>query len=293
MELRHLRYFVAVAEELHFGRAASRLQMTQSPLSHQIKELEEELSAQLFHRTKRSVQLTNAGKVFLRGVYTVFEEIEAIVDAAQKVHRGEVGRLNIGFVGSAIYDILPAMLPVYRNKYPEVEVELKEMSTPEQIEALIHQEIDVGLLRPPINNPLLSSEIIQTLDCVLALPGSHPLAKAESIYPADLKNESFVLISKEIFPRLYSDFINICNSAGFRPDVKQEAKEYQTAIGLVSAGMGISVVPTTARTLQARDVVYREISSAILKIDMALAWRNSSRMDLIQRFVRLARDVVV
>lgn len=292
MELRHLRYFIAVAEELHFGRASSRLHMTQSPLSHQIKELEDELGAQLFHRTKRSVQLTNAGKVFLRGVHTVFEEIDAMVDAAQKAYRGEVGRLNIGFVGSAIYDILPAMLPVYRNKYPEVEVELKEMSTPEQIEALIHQEIDVGLLRPPINNPLLSSEIIQTLDCVLALPRSHPLAKAESIYPTDLKNESFVLISKEIFPRLYSDFINVCNTAAFKPNVKQETKEYQTAIGLVSAGMGISIVPTTARTLQARDVVYREISGATLKIDMALAWRNTSRMDLIQRFVRLARDVV-
>ncbi|MED3150925.1 LysR family transcriptional regulator, partial [Bacillus thuringiensis] len=154
MELRHLQYFVVVAEELHFGRAAARLQMTQPPLSQQIQQLEKEMGVTLFSRTKRKVELTEAGEMFLKEVKKAFEQIEKAVEVAQSAQRGEVGSLSIGFVGAAIYDILPSIVREYRKKFPRVSVALHELSTPDQVHALHDNRIDIGFLRPPIPTQL-------------------------------------------------------------------------------------------------------------------------------------------
>ena len=160
MELRQLHYFITVAEELHFGRAAKRLQMTQPPLSQQIQQLENELGVPLFKRTKRHVELTKAGATFLEGVTRTFEQLNQTIDSTQRAQRGEIGKLEVGFVGSATYDILPPLIREYQNQYPNVELKLQELSTPNQIDELDHQKLDIGFVRPPIIGDAILSEII-------------------------------------------------------------------------------------------------------------------------------------
>ncbi len=234
MELRHLQYFIVVAEELHFGRATARLQMTQPPLSQQIQQLEQEMGVMLFERTKRKVELTEAGEMFLKEVKKAFDQIEKAVEVAQSAQRGEVGSLSIGFVGVAIYDILPSIVREYRKKFPRVSVALHELSTPEQVHALHENRIDVGFLRPPISTQLLELEPIQKLPCTLCLPKAHPLAEKEEIHIEDLRDESFVFITRPVWPALYDTILSLCRGVGFSPRIVQEATEYQTVMGLVA-----------------------------------------------------------
>ena len=176
MELRHLRYFVAVAEELHFGRAAIQLSIVQPSLSQQIRQLENELGFPLLYRTKRSVELTDAGKVFLVEAKRVLAQVQEAKRTAQRAYRGEVGRLVVGYISSSTYDLLPMMLRDYRERFPDVEVALRELTTQEQIRALEEDYIQVGLLRLPISAPLIQVEVVRREPIVCVLPEKHPLA---------------------------------------------------------------------------------------------------------------------
>jgi DNA-binding transcriptional LysR family regulator len=289
MELRHLRYFVAVAEELHFGRAAQRLQMTQQPLSRQIQELEAEINVQLFHRTKRQVHLTEAGKVFLERCYLVLAQLEQAIEVTQRIDRGEVGQLAIGFIGSATYTVLPDILSIFREQFPAVELRLHELTTVQQIQALHQKQIDVGIVRSAIIEPDLSVECILQESLVLALPETHPLSVQTKVSLFTLADESFILFPAKMGPVFYNQIVHMCQKAGFRPKVVQEAVQMQTIVGLVAAGLGIAFVPASMQNFHRSGVIYRPLQEQTPKTGLYLAWRQPNASPVIRAFLNLAR----
>ncbi|NPC94386.1 LysR family transcriptional regulator [Bacillus sp. WMMC1349] len=285
MELRHLRYFIVVAEELHFGKAALRLKMTQPPLSQQIKQLESEIGVTLLKRSKRTVKLTSAGSVFLNQIKEGLSQIDQAVDMAQRTARGELGKLVIGFVGSATYEIMPPIIREYRKKYPDVKIDLRELSTLDQTKALLNGHIDIGVLHPPLKYNELKTYTVKRSHCVLVLPKHHPLTKKSRIKLRDLEGEGLVAIAKEAWPSLYTDFELTCKKAGFIPNIAQEATEYQMVIGLVSAGMGIALVPTPTHQLFKIDVVYKEIEDLPIYAEWVAAYRQDNRNPALKHFL--------
>ncbi|HWL22245.1 LysR family transcriptional regulator [Priestia megaterium] len=285
MELRQLQYFIAVAEELNFSRAAERVKITQPPLSLQIQNLEKELDIVLFYRNKRQVKLTDAGKLFYTEVCKIFNHLERAVEDAKRTQHGEIGTIRVGFVGSATYDILPSILREFRNLYSEVEVHLFEMSTPMQLEALREGEIDIGVLRPPVNDEIIHTEIVSTVPCVLAVPKQHPLLKIKNVSLSDLKTYPFVMLSRKTWSNLYDEILGLCN-----PIIQQEALEFQTVIGLVAAKLGIAVVPQSAVNLHTQDVVYLDLDDQLPVASMGIAWRQKDQSPLVQSFIQLARE---
>jgi DNA-binding transcriptional LysR family regulator len=289
MELRHLHYFIAVAEELHFSRAAKRLCISQPPLSQQIRDLEDELGVKLFERTKRHVQLTEAGKVFLEGSYLVLAQLEQAIEVTQRIGRGEVGRLAIGFVDSATYTLLPDILRVFREQFPAVELRLHELTTQEQIHALHQNQIDVGVVRSAIIEPGLSTECVLQESLVLALPQTHPLSAQVKVSVSTLADESFILFPAKLGPVFYEQIIQICQQAGFRPKVAQEAVQMQTIIGLVAAGLGIAFVPASLQNFHRSGVIYRPLQEQTSQTGLYLAWRQHDSSPVIRAFLNLAQ----
>ncbi|MDN0192064.1 als operon DNA-binding transcriptional repressor AlsR [Bacillus stercoris] len=288
MELRHLQYFIAVAEELHFGKAARRLNMTQPPLSQQIKQLEEEVGVTLLKRTKRFVELTAAGEIFLNHCRMALMQIGQGIELARRTARGEHGHLVIGFVGSATYEFLPPIVREYRKKFPSVKIELREISSSRQQEELLKGNIDIGILHPPLQHTALHIETAQSSPCVLALPKQHPLTSKESITIEDLKDEPIITVAKEAWPTLYMDFIQFCEQAGFKPNIVQEATEYQMVIGLVSAGIGITFVPSSAKKLFNLDVTYRNMDQIQLNAEWVIAYRKDNHNPLLKHFIHIS-----
>ncbi len=293
MELRHLRYFVTVAEELHFGRAATRLAIVQPSLSQQIRQLEDELGFPLLYRTKRYVELTDAGKVFLAEARQVLAQVREAKRTAQRAYRGEVGRLVVGYISSSTYDLLPLMLRVYRERFPAVEVALRELTTQEQLRALEEEYIQVGLLRLPISAPLVHVEIVRREPIVCVLPEEHPLAMRERIAVSLLAQEPFVLQASQRGAGYSAQLLQLCLSSGFSPNVIQEVTEMHTIVSLVAAGMGVSLVPLSARNIRSQGVVYRELEGAATLTEMAVAWRHDARSALVQNFLSVARETAV
>jgi DNA-binding transcriptional LysR family regulator len=284
-----LHYFIAVAEELHFSRAAQRLCISQPPLSQQIRGLEDELGVKLFERTKRQVQLTQAGKVFLDRSYQVLAQLEQAIEATQQIGRGEVGRLAIGFVGSATYTVLPEILRVFRSQFPAVELRLHELTTQEQIQALHHKQIDIGIVRSAISEPGLRAECILQESLVLALPETHPFSAQTQVSLSTLASELFILFPAKMGPIFYEQIIHICQQAGFRPQVAQEAVQMQTIVGLVAAGLGIAFVPASLQNFHRSGVVYRPLQEQTPKTGLYLAWRQHDPSPAIGAFLDLAR----
>ena len=293
MELRHLRYFVTVAEELHFGRAALRLSIVQPSLSQQIRQLEDELGFPLLYRTKRYVELTDAGKVFLVEARHVLAQVQEAKRAAQRAYRGEVGRLVIGYISSSTYDLLPVMLRVYRERFPAVDVALRELTTPEQLRALEEENIQVGLLRLPISAPLLNVEVVRREPIVCVLPEQHPLAIHERIEASLLANEPFVLQASQRGAGYYAQLMNLCLASGFSPNVIQEVTEMHTIVSLVAAGMGVSLVPLSSQNIRSQGVVYRELEGTPTLTEMAVAWRRDAHSSLVQNFLSVARETAI
>ncbi|WP_445486695.1 acetoin biosynthesis transcriptional regulator AlsR [Niallia sp. 03133] len=277
MELRHLQYFITVAEELHFGRAAVRLNMTQPPLSQQIKQLEEELGFPLFHRSNRAVELTTAGNVFLSQVRSVLNQLDRAIDHARHTARGELGKIVIGFVGTASYEILPPAISEFRSIYPSVEIELRQLSKPDQVKALVNGDIDIGFLHPPVESKELISRSIKKSRCIFAVPKKHPLADKPAISIKDIKNEPIISLSKEAWSTLYTNFIRLCENHGFSPNIVQESTEYQMVIGLVTAGIGIAVVPHSAKRLFNLDVVYKKIDQDDLMAEWIISYKKENQ----------------
>jgi DNA-binding transcriptional LysR family regulator len=290
MELRHLRYFIAVAEELHFGRAALRLGIAQPPLSQQIQRLEQELGVSLFTRSTRRVELTPAGRVFLVEVGRVFAQSERAIRAAQRASRGEVGHLAIGFVPSADLDILPRVLGLWRPRFPHVEVEVHTLLPGQQIEALHQGHIDVGFLRLPVDDDGLVIESIHREPLVAALPERHPLARRARVRIADLKADSMILFPRRIAPGYHDLLVGVCRRAGFTPRVAHETESIQTNIGLVAAGLGVSLLPAAIRNLQRAGVAYRPLAPPVPHVEMAVAYARDDRSPTLRGFLHVVRE---
>lgn len=291
MELRHLRYFVTVAEELHFGRAAQRLQIAQPPLSQQIRQLEEELGVQLFHRTKRSVQLTEAGQLFLEEACQILTRAEQAIQIVQRADRGETGRLTLGFVGSATYSILPGVLKVFRRRFPEVLLNLHKMTTTQQVQALHEDRIHLGFVRPPIYEQELMIESILKEPFVAVLPEFHRLANETQISLLTLANDPFILFPRYLGSGFYDQIVNMCQQVGFQPQVAQEAIQMQTIISLVAAELGVALVPASVQNLQRVGVVYKALAESTSQVELAMVWRPDKISSVLQKFLEVTRQV--
>lgn len=292
MELRHLRYFVAVAEELHFGRAAVRLHMTQQPLSQQIQQLETELGVLLFHRTKRQVKLTEPGKVFLEEARQILLKADQAVKIVRQVAQGESGFLKVGFSGFATYSILPKVLRVFRDRFPQVELELEEMTTSAQVQALQEHQIHLGLMIPPVPDATLSLEVILREPLVVILPETHSLASQPELALLELAQESFILVSRHLEPGYYDQCISLFQQAGFSPKVIQKASQKQTILGLVSAGMGVSLAPASIRNIHRTGVIYNSLNEPSSEVALAAVWRQDEASLILETFLKVIREIV-
>lgn len=291
MELRHLKYFLAVAEELHFGRAAIKIHIAQPPLSQQIKQLEDEIGVRLFNRTKRSVELTEAGKVFQREAYAVIERLEKGVLKAQQASRGEAGWLGIGFVSSINYEILPNVLREFRRQCPEVEIFLQEMHNPEQNHALLEKEIHIGFARMPVESSELNSKIVSREKLIVALPASHKLVERENIKLSQLVGEPFIIFSQSRPSPYYEFILRLCAEAGFQPSVVQQVGEIQTALGLVAAEIGITLVPASTQNLHREGVIYRPLAAPQPTIEMIMQYRKDETSLVVARFLEVIQTL--
>jgi DNA-binding transcriptional LysR family regulator len=291
MELRHLRYFKTVATELHFGRAAEKLHISQPPLTKQIQDLEAELEFKLFIRTNRSVVLTPAGQAFLIEVNQILQQLDRAIDIGRKTSRGELGKISIGFVGSATYNILPVMLQQFRDRYPHVQIELHELTTDRQLIWLREGRIDIGSIRPPIIDRDFVSQVVFQESFVVALPTNHRLATVDEVDLGSLAMEPFILFPRELAPGLYDPIISICQAVGFSPQVVQECIQMQTIVSLVSANMGVSILPASIQEAQRQGVVYKPIRSRTVSVEqlakIALVWRIDDRSPTVNRFLKV------
>ncbi|HLY36210.1 MAG TPA: LysR substrate-binding domain-containing protein [Candidatus Limnocylindria bacterium] len=289
MELRQLRYFVAVAEELHFHRAADRLHISQPPLSHQISQLEAEMGCRLLARTRRRVELTPAGAAFLRDARAILAELDGAVATARRIHAGQTGRLRINFVGSALFSIVPDTIQRFRATRPAVEVELRERATADQIRGVLDGVVDVGLVRPPIEaHENLRVENVLRERTVAALPSNHPLAALARVPLKRLGGEPLVLFPRAQAPGFHDLLIASLSSAAAPPRVVQYAPEMQTIIGLVAAGIGVSLVPASVQRLALAGVAYRPVARAP-EAALAAIVRADNASALVTAFIEHAR----
>jgi DNA-binding transcriptional LysR family regulator len=292
MELRHLRYFVAIGEELNFTRAAERLRIAQPPLSQQIRQLEEELGVTLLQRNSRPLRLTGAGELLLARARALLADFEVAVADVRRIGRGQAGKLNVGFVGSAMFAGLPDMIGAYREQYPDVELALDEMLAAEIADALQRRRIDVGFTRPPLlPESGVAQRVILEEPYVAALPRAHPLTASRAIALSELSDEAFVLYPARPEPSVTGLIIAACQAAGFTPRLAQEVLHLQTAIGLVAAGVGVSLVPeAVARAQGSRGVSYVPLTPPAVIGPLAIAWREEDVSPALQRFLALVAD---
>lgn len=272
ISFRGLRYFQAVAQELHFGRAAARLHIAQPALSRQIQQLEAEVGAPLLRRTQRRVTLLPAGEVLLERASLVLKELDRAVTDARRTGAGELGRLSVGFIHSSTYGLLPSIIERFRHLYPGIELELHEMPITEQHLALVRGVIDIGLLRPQPAPPELEVQPVLEDPFLVAVPQNHRLSKRDSVRLAELGGEAMVTFPRRTSPLFHSRIFGMCERAGFAPRVAQQATQIHTVIGLVGAGIGLAIVPSIARNLQPRNVRFLEILDRPEPVHVALGW---------------------
>ncbi|HFO1397482.1 LysR substrate-binding domain-containing protein [Pseudomonas aeruginosa] len=290
MELRHLRYFIAVAEELHFGRAAERLGISQPPLSQQIQALEEEIGARLFERTNRCVELTDAGRLFLDESRQVLAQVDKAVLLARRAHLGELGELKIGFTSSAPFtSTIPSSIHAFRKAYPDVHLDLQEMSSRQVLKALLEESLQVGVIRPLALPDAVHWVELFREPLVAVLRADHPLAAGseDGLAIAALAEEPFVFFPRSYGTGLYDQVIALTRQAGFSPRIAQEASEAMTIIGLVSAGLGVSILPASFRRTRVDGVVYRTLSDPEATTAVWLVRRQNEGSPLALSFIDL------
>ncbi|PWB31106.1 LysR family transcriptional regulator [Pseudomonas sp. SDI] len=290
MELRHLRYFIAVAEELHFGRAAQLLGISQPPLSQQIQALEQQLGARLFDRTNRRVALSEAGRLFLEEARLVLAQVDKAADVARRAQLGELGEMKVGFTSSAPFNSnIPKAIYAFRQRFPAVHLNLKEMSSRDVADALLDESIDVGLMRPlALPDSLLATELLRE-PLVAVLNAGHPLAAGSEagLHLAALAHEPFVFFPRSYGSGLHAQLLSLARAAGFSPHFAQEAGEAMTIIGLVSAGLGVSVLPASFQRMRIDGVVYRTLLDAEAMTAVWLVQRKATASAMVNAFVAL------
>src|SRR3954470_13252187 len=284
MELRHLRYFVAVAESLSFRRAAERLHMAQPPLSAQIKSLEAELGVRLFERSTRVVKLTHAGQVF-------FVEARSLLGAAVEAERrvkeadqGLVGTIRLGVIAPAANAWLAGVLRSFRQKFPGVQLSVFDLTSPEQLRRLRINELDAGLLRPPVGEPDLESIFVEKSEQVLAMPAGHRLAKKRLLEWLDFHNEEMVLIHPNAQHGYYDSFMAACAKAGAKPHPAQYAHDIQTKMWLISAGFGIAPKTATLKQIKRPGLDFRDLPSPLAPVQTVLVWRKRDDSPVLEHF---------
>jgi DNA-binding transcriptional LysR family regulator len=292
MDLRRLRYFVAVAEESSVSRAARRLHMAQPPLSRQIKQLEEELGVLLFERSSRGVRTTEAGELLLEEARRIFTLVESTVSMVRRVGRGEVVRLTLGFVPSSSDELLPPILSNFGEKYPEVDLFLREMR-PELIVQRLHEgQIDAGFLYLPLDDPSLEVECVSREPLVIALPAKHPLTSENDVDLASFADEPFILPARyRRVPGLYGQVTDACRKAGFTPNaVQKDVWLMQTIVGLVAGGIGAALVPASVQNLRRKGVVYKTVRGLSPSVELGMVWRSDDRSAALRSFLGVIRE---
>jgi DNA-binding transcriptional LysR family regulator len=298
MELRHIRYFVAVAEELSFRRAATRLMIAQPPLSQQIRDLELELGVQLFDRRHRQVRLTTAGQVFLRDAQQILAKADLAVRRVQRAERGEFGRLTIGYTSLIYYPYFPDVLRSYHADFPDVELVLRDLVAIEQMQQLHTNTLDISFAAhiaatlTPQQREYLGLEVILHEPLVAALPPTHHLAAQNgSISLAALADEPWIWFARTHDPVTYDYMMRLFEQAGFRPHVAQEVTQQQVFLGLVAAGLGVSLIPASIRRMVGSELVCRDIAEPTPMVEFNVVWRQDDSSPLIQTFLQVVRDI--
>jgi DNA-binding transcriptional LysR family regulator len=293
MELRHLRYFLVTAEELHFTRAAARLNINQPPLSQQIRDLERELDVQLFHRVGRRIELTEAGAIFLRDTRAVLEQVERAKISAQQVARGERGSLRVGFTGSACCNpLVPAAINGYRDRYPDVDLVLSEGPTSYLMGRLREGYVDVAFLRPnPTDLQGLGARVLCNETLVVGLSAAHPLARRSKLRLRELTGEPLLLPPRTVEPHSHDTVLTGCHTAGFDPSTIREVPQAASIINMVATGYGVALVLESMRQWKPSGVVYVPIEGAAPRVSLSVAWREANISPAAAHFLEMVGAV--
>src|SRR5688572_24773943 len=289
MELRHLRYLVAVAEELHFGRAAILLNISQPPLSQQIRQLEEELGVRLFQRTKREVRLTEAGRRIVNEAHQVLSQVDHFAKVAAKASEGEIGHLSVGAV-AGVTEILVETLRIFSQRYPGVHIELQHMSTGSQIESLRDGAIRVGFVNLPVTEATLTLETVKKEPLWVALPKNHRLTHFKRVPLKELAKERIILFPRRVTPGLHDVITGMCQNAGFSLNVAHEVDNLPGSLTLVSADLGISFCTPSVQKLWP-NVTFRPFEDYVPQLECAVAYRRDAQSPALDSFLRVVRQV--
>ncbi|WP_026912621.1 LysR family transcriptional regulator [Patulibacter minatonensis] len=283
--------FLVVAEERHFGRAALRLHLGQSPLSQRIRRLEDDVGARLFHRSTRRVELTAAGEALLARAPAILAAHAEAADEARRAAAGELGRLQVGFTGSATFSLMPSLVATLVRRLPGVRLDLAgELLTPTQVARLTDGTLDVGLLRPPVRGDELAVEVVRSEPLVAVLPAGHPLATRGRVAVADLAGEAFIAYPYDARSVLHDAVEAACLEHGFRPEVTAEVAETATLVSFVASGLGVSLVPASVAALSIEGAVYRDLSDSAVPVELALAWRRDDPSPALARALPIIRE---
>lgn len=293
LNLKRLEYFLAVAEELHFGRAAERLDMAQPPLSRQIMQLEEELGATLFDRGRSQIRLTQAGEALLRHARDMIALMENAQLEVRRIDQGAKGKLRIGFVGSATHGVLPNLIKSFRKSYPDVYLSLSAMNNAELRRTLIRREIDIAVARPGLNDSEIRTVPLHEEPLALAVSDTTEIDTARPVHLADIKDMPFVLYPERPRPSFADAVLAVCEMEGFKPATRVLCMDYQTAISLVSVGEGVSIVPKSVGNSGHQGVRFLPLANPAATTRLSINYRADNREKHIQRFLEIARKMML
>jgi DNA-binding transcriptional LysR family regulator len=290
MDRTALECFVALAEELHFGRAAERCHISQPAMSQQILKLERQLDVRLAHRNKRLVSLTRAGDVFLAEARKLLRHMDDAAALTLRTDRGELGQLRVGVTAPALYVVYPEIAALLRGRSPNVGTVVRELTTSEQERALRRGDLDVGLVHPPLDDPGLAVELIGTAPFHIALPVGHPLTVHDTLQMSDVEGEATVIFPREIAPQLYDTVLLLCRDAGFTLKIAMEAHPAQSIIALVAAGVGIGFIASQTQRMERAGVTYRPIRGPRPQLGMGVAYHADDASPIVRTFLDVARQ---
>lgn len=292
MELRHLRYYIVVAEQLHFGRAAKLLNISQPPLSTQIKHLEEEIGVQLLIRNNKEVRITPAGQHFLEAAKNCITTLDKEIAFTQRIAQGKEGAISIGFSGTMSFHLIPSIVKDFKRSHPGIDIRLQQLTTHNQIVGLIHGTIDVGFLVAPVLDKRIDNITILEEHFVACLPKSHPLATCSQVIDVSkLCDENWVMTPREAGHGYYDAIMSLCKEQNFIPNVIQTAQEQQTLVALVAAEVGVTLLPHSATYIKNDHVVYKEVNSDVKKVS-AMAWNSSLLTDAARFFIQYIEEKI-
>lgn len=290
MELRHLRYFVAVAEELHFGKAAERLYTSQPSVSQQIKQLECELGVELLERTKTYVKLTPGGHAFLSQVRSILAGVERAVEIARRTQSGESGKIAIGLSTPSLYENPPTIVRAFRTKWSDVQVSIQVISSDLQPGALLREEIDIGFLNLSVSDPKLSLIQLSSAPFYIGLPENHSSAALEEVEPSALAEDGFILSPRERDPELFDELVEFCHSAGFTPKIVEQLTPFPTILGLIATGVGVAFISPSLKTMAPPGVLVKRLAGCVPHLRLNLAYRKNEPSPIVHNFLQLATD---